>query len=88
VNAQDTSRCGDGCTEALERLEAYLDGALPEDDLEDIKQHLAACYPCTDRASFEEQLRAVIRERCVESAPPALVARIRAQLSGSTSGEH
>jgi anti-sigma factor (TIGR02949 family) len=82
VSGQDASPCGDGCTEALERLEAYLDGALPEDDLEGIKQHLAACYPCTDRATFEEQLRALIRERCAESAPPALVDRIRAQLSG------
>lgn len=60
------------CAEALEQLELYLDGELPGGDLGRIREHLAACYPCADRATFEEQLRALVKERCAESAPPEL----------------
>ncbi len=75
--------CTDGggnCTEALRDLERYLDGELPESDLGSIRQHLAACYPCADRATFEEQLRAIIRDRCAERTPPDLHAAIRDRL--------
>jgi anti-sigma factor (TIGR02949 family) len=87
VTPDELANCGEGCADALIRLEAYLDGALPEDDLQGIQAHLAACYPCTDRATFEEHLRALVRERCTESAPPELVARIRAQLAGAAGVE-
>ena len=76
--------CGSDCEGALERLEAFLDGELPEDDLGDIEQHLADCHPCTDRASFEEQLRAIVRRECVDEAPPALLERIRAHLDDAS----
>lgn len=76
------SECGNDCQEALARLERYLDGELPHVSLAEVKEHLTACYPCTDRASFEEQLRAIVRRDCVESAPPTLVLRIRDHLSG------
>ena len=76
-----TAACGSNCEEALERLEAYLDGELPETDVRDIASHLTACYPCTDRATFEEQLRSIVRRDCVDDAPAALVDRIRVHLS-------
>jgi anti-sigma factor (TIGR02949 family) len=85
-------RCADpqGCAEALEKLEAYLDGELPADRLDGIRAHLAACYPCTDRASFEEQLRAIVRRECVDRAPASLRSRIEglleADASSGTSG--
>jgi UDP-glucose 4-epimerase len=66
--------CGDGkCQEALAELEAYLDGELPDTSSTDIADHLTACYPCTDRASFEEQLRAIVRRDCVDERRPSLV---------------
>lgn len=74
------SDCGPGCEQALEDLERFLDGELPATEVERISEHLAACYPCTDRATFEEQLRAVVRRGCADSAPPELVARIRTAL--------
>ncbi len=76
--------CGSDCEDALERLEAFLDGELPQDDLGDIEQHLADCYPCTDRASFEEQLRAIVRRGCTDQAPPALLERIRTHLGDAS----
>lgn len=78
-----TSACGDGdCQDALERLEAFLDGELPETDVDDLRAHLTACYPCTDRVSFEEQLRTIVRRDCVDAAPPTLLAQIEARLAG------
>ena len=73
--------CGSNCEEALERLEAYLDGELPGADVAEIATHLSACYPCTDRATFEEQLRSIVRRDCVDNAPVSLVDRIRVHLS-------
>jgi mycothiol system anti-sigma-R factor len=72
--------CGPQCQEALEHLEAYLDGELPESELGRIRHHLTACYPCTDRASFEEQVRALVRRDCHDTPPSDLLARIRRRL--------
>ncbi len=74
------SECGPDCQEALAELERFLDGELPADEVGRVKQHLSACYPCTDRASFEEQLRALVRRGCADAAPSDLVERIRSGL--------
>jgi mycothiol system anti-sigma-R factor len=78
------SDCGEECREALEQLELLLDGELPEDRVEEVRDHLTACYPCTDRATFEEQLRVIVRRDCVEHAPDSLVERIQDRLSEVT----
>jgi anti-sigma factor (TIGR02949 family) len=79
--------CAADCQEAIEELERFLDGELPEGEVERVSAHLAACYPCTDRASFEEQLRALLRRGCTDAAPADLVERIRAGLdSGDLPG--
>lgn len=81
MNSESSSGCsGGGCEEALAELEAFLDGELPETRLKDIEQHLSACYPCTDRASFEEKLRSIVRRECIDEPPPSLVLRIREHL--------
>ena len=81
AEAGGDASCGPECSEALERLEAYLDGELPHDDLDDIRGHLTACYPCTERVSFEEQLRTIVRRECTDEAPPSLLNRIEEALS-------
>lgn len=78
--------CGEECDEALERLEAYLDGELPHTDVDQLRRHLTSCYPCTERASFEEQVRAIVREGCDDQAPPQLRTRIEEALDQSISG--
>jgi mycothiol system anti-sigma-R factor len=75
-----SANCGEDCTDALERLEAYLDGELPETRVADLSEHLRACYPCADRLTFEEQLRNLVRRGCVEHAPSDLADRVRARL--------
>ncbi|GGI03938.1 zf-HC2 domain-containing protein [Egicoccus halophilus] len=81
MSAGNVPDCGAPCQEALAQLERYLDGELPDTTLEQIKTHLVACYPCTDRASFEEQLRAIVRRDCVDAPPPSLLVRIREHLA-------
>lgn len=73
--------CAADCQEALAELERFLDGELPEGEVVRVSEHLAACYPCTDRATFEEQLRAIVRRGCTDAAPVDLVERIRAGLA-------
>jgi anti-sigma factor (TIGR02949 family) len=81
VSGADTPDCGAQCQEALAQLERYLDGELPDATVDDIRGHLQACYPCMDRASFEEQLRAIVRRDCVDAPPPSLLHRIRDHLA-------
>lgn len=83
--ASGDADCGADCVEALAELERFLDGELPRSEVGRISEHLAACYPCTDRATFEEQLRAVVRRGCVDAAPPDLVERIRTRLDRTVS---
>ena len=68
------------CDALFERLDLLLDRELPQDELDRLETHLAACLPCAGRRDFEAQLRAVVRERCADQAPADLVARIRDRL--------
>lgn len=66
------------CPEALERLQEYLDGEMEEWQIAEISAHLAACYPCGDRAEFERHLRTVVRRHAVnELAPEGLLEKVR-----------
>lgn len=79
------TECGNDCEEALRQLGAFLDGELPGADIDEIRYHLTACYPCTERASFEEQIRAIVRRDCTDHAPPTLLVRIEAALEDRSS---
>lgn len=72
--------CGPECEAALQRLEAYLDGELDDSEVGRVAEHLTACYPCTDRATFERELRAMVRRSCHDRAPVDLAQRVRARL--------
>ncbi len=80
MEAGDLAECSDECREALNRLGAFLDGELGALTRSQLEEHLAECEPCTDRRAFEEGFRALVRQGCVDEAPPALRARILAQL--------
>lgn len=71
---------GVDCAEVFEKLDLILDGELPTSQLAEMQGHLAACVPCAERADFESQLRAIVRERCTDEAPPGLIAKIRQRL--------
>lgn len=66
-----------GCSEALARLQEYLDGEMHDAALASVSSHLADCFPCQDRADFERHLREVIRAHAAETAPAGLLDRVR-----------
>ncbi len=74
--------CADGaggvdCGAVFAKLDLIIDRELPASELDRMQGHLEACLPCADRADFETRLRAIVRDRCVDEAPPELVSRIR-----------
>jgi anti-sigma factor (TIGR02949 family) len=71
---------GDECREALQRLQTYLDGECPESLERTIREHLADCPPCEDRAGFEREVRAILARTCKDAAPNGLVERVIASL--------
>jgi len=64
------------CSKTLLELYGYLDGQLTEDDRSHIQHHLDDCSPCLEAFDFEAELRQVVRNRCTDTVPEALRARI------------
>ncbi|ACQ79526.1 anti-sigma factor [Beutenbergia cavernae DSM 12333] len=69
------------CTEALEKLETFLDSEMGELDADRLRTHLEACEPCLEAADLEQRLRNLVRRACHEQAPDGLRARVRTQLT-------
>ncbi len=80
MTSENRPQCSDECREALERLGAFLDGELGAITTAQLEHHLGDCAPCTDRADFEGRIRELVRQGCVDEAPPSLRERIRVQL--------
>jgi mycothiol system anti-sigma-R factor len=68
------------CRTAVERLYTYLDGELTEERRAVITMHLDGCHHCLEAFEFEHVLRATIKNRCQETVPADLLARIAAAL--------
>ena len=66
------------CQDALHELYGFLDGELTQDRRVAIQRH--ECQPCAEPYDFEAELRAVVRRKCQEQVPDALIAKIRTAL--------
>jgi mycothiol system anti-sigma-R factor len=78
------------CQDSLHELYRYLDGELTDDRRAVIQHHLDECQPCAEPYDFEAELRGVIRRKCQEQVPDALVAKVKAALvneAARTGGE-
>ena len=64
------------CNETLRELYQFLDGEITDEDRTHIQQHLDDCSPCLAAFDFEAELRQVVRNRCVDTVPESLRARI------------
>jgi predicted anti-sigma-YlaC factor YlaD len=74
------------CREFAELATDYLEGAVPEDDLELVEEHLAMCDWCRDYLHQIETTAAAVSETA-QAAPPdetlhALLATFRARTQG------
>src|SRR5947209_6528562 len=66
------------CDEVRPRLDAYLDGELPETERAGLRDHLQDCPDCGPEIAAIERLRNAIRRSApVHRAPEALRSQIR-----------
>ncbi len=63
-------RTDHGCREAFDRLYAYLDGELTEDQHEAVRRHLAACRDCFAVAEFESAYLRFVEARTPSGRAP------------------
>ena len=67
-----------GCEHAIEYVYHYLDEELTWSRRMRIRWHLRRCTNCDGAFSFEQQLKAVVRRKSQDEAPPELIDRLRA----------
>ncbi len=82
-----TDECGapdSSCDEVLREVATYLDGELTDAEAGKVVEHLGDCPPCKDRADLEACVKDLLRSRCADSAPPALIARLEAFIGQQT----
>ena len=66
------------CKDCADRLEAFTDRELSQDEVLEVQQHLDHCPPCVDRFHFQADLKRLVKVCCDQGeAPEALRARLR-----------
>jgi mycothiol system anti-sigma-R factor len=76
------------CEQALQDLERFLDGEMPEPARGLLDRHLNGCTPCMERADFKRHLKELIASRCgCDEVPASLQVRVAAVLEGSSPSE-
>jgi mycothiol system anti-sigma-R factor len=68
------------CAEAVERLWAYLDGALTSDEKAALEEHLGFCRVCCGEVEFARRLRGFLAQSAAEELPDDVRARLIATL--------
>lgn len=75
------------CQEVLEAIYLILDGELSPEACADLQVHLERCSVCYGRHETERLFKELVRDKCgCESAPPALVSRIRVAIEAESFG--
>jgi mycothiol system anti-sigma-R factor len=64
------------CADALHEIYHLLSGELDDGKRERIQTHLDECSPCAEPYDFYAELRRTLQQRCRDTAPPELLARI------------
>lgn len=64
------------CEAALHEIYDLLSGELDDAKREQITHHLDECSPCAEPYDFYAELRRTVQQRCHDTAPPSLLARI------------
>ena len=58
------------CNDCVERLDQLVDRELTDAEMEEAKQHLTHCAPCSNRYRFKVEMRRVIRVCCYQDKAP------------------
>jgi mycothiol system anti-sigma-R factor len=66
------------CRDCLENLDTYLDRELTDDELAEVRRHLADCPPCEDLYQLKASLKRLVKVCCEEgTAPEHLRSKLR-----------
>lgn len=69
------------CTEAIDKLYAYLDGEVDDaDSINKLEHHLEHCHSCFTRSQVESALSARIKKAAIKHAPESLQERLRVMI--------
>jgi mycothiol system anti-sigma-R factor len=68
------------CAEAVERLWAYLDGALTAEDKAALEEHLGFCRVCCGEVEFAKELRGFLARSAGLELPEDVRTRLIATL--------
>jgi len=68
------------CEDALHEIYHLLAGELDDTKRSTIAAHLDECSPCAEPYDFYAELRRCLQQRCHDTAPPSLLARIEAAI--------
>lgn len=71
------------CEEVFQRLDAYLDRELSDDEMRLVREHLETCAACAGEHQFERVVLDDVRRKLRRIAVPEdLVAKVSALLAG------
>ena len=66
------------CTEAISKLQAYLDNELGAISEADLDHHMHHCRECMSRADFERALRKKVADSGTQEVPADVQSRLSA----------
>jgi len=70
------------CDWIMDRLEAYLDGDLPTDELAPVESHLAMCGNCTRELELARQVQSTLHALPEQTCPDAVVEAAARRIDG------
>jgi mycothiol system anti-sigma-R factor len=68
------------CSEAVNQLWAYLDGAIGEADRAAVEEHLSVCKRCCGEAEFADELRSFLSGHAADELPAETKQRLTSYL--------
>lgn len=67
------------CDDCIDRLDPYVDRELTDDEIDEVRLHLAECSPCDHRVELRADLKRLVK-KCLDDTPgasPALRQRLQ-----------
>ncbi len=65
------------CWNVRQRVSAYLDNDVPEEELREMRQHMSNCGPCARETERHQRVRAALRTLPRAAVPAELTMRLR-----------
>ena len=59
------------CNDCVKRLYAFLDAELSDEELTEVRSHIAGCDDCGDNFELEARFLAKLKEWCTSDVAPA-----------------